>query len=97
MQNRLPSTAQFEIDDCVVLARQFGATKLILFGSAIDSPSSARDIDFACQGVEGWDLFRLAAQLEELLGKRVDLVPIRANDRFSNYVAHRGRVIYESS
>ena len=91
-----PSPAQFKIDDWVVLARQFGATKLILFGSALHSPNTAKDIDFACQGVEGWDLFRLAAQMEELLGKHVDLVPIRANDRFSNYVAHRGRVVYES-
>lgn len=79
------------------IAREFGATRLILFGSAVESPETARDIDLACEGVEGWDLFKMGARLEETLGLNVDLVPLHVGDRFSEYVVQRGRVIYESS
>jgi len=83
------------IERCVATARQFGVRRLILFGSALDAPETARDVDLACEGVEGWDIFRLGAQLEEELGVNVDLVPLSPDDRFSQHVVQRGRVIYE--
>ena len=87
---------QTTVERCAEIARSFGATRLILFGSSLESPETARDLDLACEGVEGWDIFRLGAQLEESLGTRVDLIPLRADDRFSRYVTAKGRVIYES-
>ena len=83
------------IDRCIATARQFGVRRLILFGSALDAPETARDVDLACEGVEGWDVFRLGARLEEELGVNVDLVPLTPDDRFSQSVVRRGRVIYE--
>lgn len=83
------------IERCVATAQEFGVRRLILFGSALDSPETARDVDLGCEGVEGWDVFRLGARLEEELGVNVDLVPLSPDDRFSRYVARRGRVIYE--
>jgi predicted nucleotidyltransferase len=82
------------IERCRTIAKQFGVNRLVLFGSALESPTP-RDIDLACEGVQGWDLFRLGAALEEALSRPVDLVPLR-DDRFSRYVASRGQVIYES-
>ncbi len=84
------------IERCVAAAQTFGAKRLILFGSALDEPETARDVDLACEGVEGWDVFRLGARLEEELGVEVDLVPLSPDDKFSQHVARRGRVIYES-
>jgi predicted nucleotidyltransferase len=84
------------IDQCVDIAKAFGVTKLILFGSALESPETAVDVDVACEGLSGWDLFRFGARLEEALGTRVDVVPLRSDDRFSQYVAQRGRVLYEA-
>ena len=84
------------LDRCAVIAREFGATRLILFGSAAESPETARDLDLACEGVEGWDLFRLAAKLEDELKTRIDLVPLRRGDRFARHVQARGRVIYDT-
>lgn len=83
-------------DRCVEIARAFGVRKLILFGSALESPETAADVDVACEGLEGWDLFRFGAKLEEELGTSVDVVPLRSDDRFSQYVAQRGRVLYEA-
>jgi predicted nucleotidyltransferase len=40
-----------ELEKIKVLAQNYGVTSLILFGSALDDPESARDIDRACDGV----------------------------------------------
>jgi hypothetical protein len=84
------------IDRCADTARSFGVTKLVLYGSASKTPESARDFDFACEGLGGWDLFQFGAKLGEILDKSVDVVPIRVDDRFSQYVAERGRILYEA-
>jgi predicted nucleotidyltransferase len=89
------SVPEHLVERCVATAREFGVRRLILFGSALESPETARDVDLACEGVEGWDVFRLGARLEEELGVNVDLVPLSPDDRFSQHVARRGRVIYE--
>ena len=51
----------------VLVARRFGATRLLLFGSALNSPATARDLDLACAGVPGWKFFELSSALEETL------------------------------
>ncbi len=83
------------IDRCAEIARAFGVTKLILFGTAAHSPEKAVDVDFACEGLHGWDLFRFGAKLEEELGTTVDVIPLQAGDRFSQYVVEKGRTLYE--
>ena len=83
-------------DRCVEIARAFGVRRLILFGSALESTETATDLDVACEGLDGWDLFRFGAKLEEELGTSVDVIPLRSDDRFSQYVAQKGRVLYEA-
>ncbi len=77
------------------IARAFGVTKLVLFGSAAESPATARDIDFACEGLTGWDLFRFGARLGEELGKHVDVIALQPGDAFSDCVVEKGRTVYE--
>jgi predicted nucleotidyltransferase len=88
---------QMAIDRCAEIARAFGVTKLVLFGTALESPEKATDVDIACAGIQGWDLYRFGAKLEETLGKSVDVVPLRAGDRFSDYILKKGRTLYETS
>lgn len=84
-----------QIERCVVIARNFGARKLVLFGSAAESLENACDLDIACDGVEGWKLFELGARIEEELGIPVDIVPLKPVTRFTRYIARKGKVIYE--
>ena len=79
-----------QIDAIVRIAQSFGATRLILFGSTLDEPASARDVDLACDGVEGWDLYRLGAQLEEELRAPLDLVPLHPRSRLTELIERRG-------
>jgi predicted nucleotidyltransferase len=68
------------IDRIVSLAKRYGATRLILFGSAATGPSEARDIDLACDGIPGWKLFEFAARLENELEVSFDVVPLTPRD-----------------
>lgn len=77
--------------EAVRTAREYGATELLLFGSALDPNVEPRDLDFACRGVDGWNLFGLGAALEEKLRVPVDLVPLDPPTRFSKWIEARGR------
>lgn len=83
--------SQQQLEQITALARGYGATRLFLFGSALDSPETARDLDLACDGVPGWKLYELAARLEDELRIPFDLVPLSPPNRFTRLVESRGR------
>lgn len=84
---------QDQIDRIIDVAKKYGATRLILFGSAVDMPEEARDIDIACNGVEGWKLYEFAAKLEEDLHMPLDIVPLHPPTRFTEYIESKGKVL----
>jgi predicted nucleotidyltransferase len=75
----------------IEIARRFGAKRLLVFGSAINTAREARDIDFACEGVLGWKLFQFGAALEEALKMPVDLVSLDEHTDFGRMVESQGR------
>jgi uncharacterized protein len=75
------------------LAKSYGGTRLILFGSALDNPSEARDIDLACDGISGWKLYEFAAKLEDELRTPFDVIPLSPPNRFTRYIERKGRTI----
>lgn len=81
------------IDKIVRLAKAYGATRLILFGSAVETPLEARDIDLACDGVPGWKLYELAARLENELGTSLDIVSLTPPSRFTEYIVTKGKAL----
>ena len=83
--------SQEQFDIISSLAKSYGVTRLILFGSAQESPETARDIDLACDGVSGWKLYELAARLEEEIHAPLDLVPLTPSNRFTQMIERRGR------
>jgi predicted nucleotidyltransferase len=87
------AVTQTQIDKITSLARSYGAKRLILFGSALEEPDQARDIDIACDGVSGWKIFELAALLEEELRMPLDLIPLTPPSRFTKYIESKGKVL----
>jgi len=83
------------LDRAVAIARRYGASRVVLFGSALSDPAQARDLDIAIGGVPGWDFYKLAADLESELRVPVDVVPLEPETRFVRRVRERGRVLYE--
>jgi predicted nucleotidyltransferase len=82
-----------KIDRIIRLAKSYGATRLILFGSAMETPQEARDIDLACDGVPGWKLYELAAKIEDELNVPLDIVPLTPSTRFTQNIEKRGKIL----
>jgi|GEM_PF-946491 len=72
--------------NAVIIAKEFGAQRLLLFGSAVENPGAARDLDLACAGVPGWKLFEVSSVLEETLRVPLDLVPLDPPTPFTRLI-----------
>jgi predicted nucleotidyltransferase len=92
-RNNAMAIQQEHIRRVIKIAESFGATRLILFGSAATEPEQAKDIDLACDGVAGWKLFELGARLEEELKMPLDLIPLSPPNRYTRIIERRGTVL----
>lgn len=79
------------LEAITTISKEYGATKMVLFGSALENPETARDIDLACAGVTGWKLFELAAHLENVLHINLDLIPLNPPSRLTRYIEASGK------
>jgi predicted nucleotidyltransferase len=82
-----------QIQKAIALAKTYGATRLLLFGSALEKPEQARDLDLACDGVTGWKLYELGARLEEELGIPLDIIPLSPPSRFTRLIESKAKVL----
>lgn len=74
-------------------AKKYGAKKIILFGSFLETPGIAQDIDLAC-GIDGLNLFAFAGELENQLRIPIDAFPLNVDNQFIEAIIARGKVIY---
>jgi predicted nucleotidyltransferase len=84
---------QKQLDQAVKLAKEYGATRLILFGSALTAPDQACDLDLACDGIAGWKLYELGARLEEELRLPLDLISLSPPNRLTRMIERQGKVL----
>jgi uncharacterized protein len=87
---------QQHLDTIVVWAKYYGARKVILFGSALETPDDAHDIDLACD-IPGLGMFAFAGKIEEELHAPIDVVPLLPRNHFIESVELHGKVLYEVS
>ena len=80
----------------IELAKKYHVTKLIQFGSSLDSFENCNDVDFAYEGVYDKGFFRFGADLEKILIKPVDLIPMQPSSKFIEHIIKEGKVLYES-
>lgn len=85
---------QTHIDKAIELAKQFGATKLLIFGSAYSDPKNANDLDLAVEGIDNSKFFDYAGLLEYMLNISVDVVDLSDDISFINHIKKNGRYIY---
>jgi len=87
--------AQEHIDQAVQIAKEFGATRVIVFGSAARSPETACDLDIACGGVPPRNFYRMVGHLMTSLPVPVDVVPLEDNAHFARHIEATGRVVLD--
>lgn len=87
---------QEHINSAIQLAKEYGATRLLLFGSALDDPDNANDLDLGVDGLFGLKFFQYGGILETLIDKQVDIVDLSLDNVFINHIKQIGRYIYDS-
>ena len=80
-----------QIARAVAVARRYGARRVVLFGSALDDPATARDLDLAVEGVSGWDFFGMSAEMEREAAVSLDVVSLDGDSWFTRRILDRGR------
>ena len=80
----------------IELIKEYKVTKLIQFGSSLESYEDSKDIDFACDGLYDKKFFSFGASLEKLFNKPVDLIPLQPSNSFVIHIISTGKVIYDS-
>ncbi len=81
------------IEEIIQIARSYDVRRLILFGSAADTPENANDVDLACDGVNDWKFYEFGAAIEDRLNLPVDLISLTPTTRFTRYVEAKGKVL----
>ncbi|MCY2931943.1 MAG: nucleotidyltransferase domain-containing protein [Planctomycetota bacterium] len=77
------------------LARQFRATRVLLFGSSADPAKEGRDIDLAVEGVAPSRFFEFCGRLIVSLSKPVDVLDLGVKTRFADIVRREGVPLHE--
>lgn len=79
----------------VRVLRDMGARRVLLFGSAVEAPETARDIDLAVEGIPIRKILDADVAVHELLDTPTDLISREENPSFFDLVKPRSRVLYE--
>ena len=82
------------ISDC---AQEYGAQKIVLFGSSLRDSEAAHDIDLGVLGIKPQQFFSFYGSLLMKLDKPVDLVDLSEKSKFTSLILKRGQSIYERS
>jgi predicted nucleotidyltransferase len=83
------------VQAAVALLRRHGAERVVVFGSSLTAPETARDLDLACSGVPPRDFLPTLADLADHLAISVDLVDLTDDTPFTRLISRRGKVVYE--
>lgn len=78
----------------VELAKKYEVSRILLFGSSIESVGVADDIDLAVEGIAESNFFKFYAELIFSLSQPVDLIDIKKESRFRDMILAEGIVLY---
>ena len=85
-----------ELKKIVSISREFGATKVLLFGSCLEDTKSAQDIDIAISGVKPREFFKYYGKVSMVVDDEVDIVDLDdVREHFLKRILSKGKVIYE--
>ncbi|MGR3178393.1 MAG: nucleotidyltransferase family protein [Candidatus Anammoxibacter sp.] len=84
-----------ELAKVVRLSKEFGAEKVLLFGSCLEDVESAQDIDIAVKGVKPEKFFEMYGRILGEVDSEVDLIPLEdTREHFAKRILEKGRLIY---
>ncbi|MCR4289459.1 MAG: nucleotidyltransferase domain-containing protein [Candidatus Scalindua sp.] len=84
-----------ELAKVVSLSKEFGAEKVLLFGSCLDDVESAHDIDVAIKGVKPEKFFEMYGRILGEVDSELDLIPLEdMREHFAKRILEKGKLLY---
>jgi predicted nucleotidyltransferase len=84
-----------ELAKVVRLSKEFGAEKVLLFGSCLDDVESAHDIDVAIKGVKPEKFFEMYGRILGEVDSELDLIPLEdMREHFAKRILEKGKLLY---
>ncbi len=77
--------------------RSFGATRVLVFGSYVQDPHTARDIDLAAEGIPLNCAWKADGAISEIVDFPCDLVFKEENPAFYERIKKRAAIVYEQT
>ena len=86
-----------QLQSVVDALRSLGARTVVLFGSMVETPATARDVDIAVEGIPLRRILEADVLIHDLLGVPTDLVSREENPAFFDVVRDYGRVLFQAT
>ena len=86
-----------ETDKNIILeiSKKYRATRVLLFGSSLNSEYESHDIDIGIEGIPSKDFFSYYGELIISLSKPIDIIDISGTSKFINMVKKEGIPLYD--
>lgn len=85
-----------ELAEIVEISKEFGAKKILLFGSSLEDIESAQDIDIAVSGIMPGEFFKYYGKVSMAVDDEVDIIDLDdIRPHFYKRILSKGKVLYE--
>ena len=85
-----------ELKKIASISKEFGAKKVLLFGSCLEDIESARDIDIAVRGIKPREFFKYYGKVSMAVDGEVDIIDLDdVREHLYKRVLSKGQVVYE--
>ncbi len=85
-----------DLEKIITISKEFGAERILLFGSCLEDIESARDIDIAVSGINPRYFFKYYGKVSMEADVEVDIVDLDdVRKHLCKRILSKGRVVYE--
>jgi len=85
-----------ELDKIVTISKEFGAKRVLLFGSCLEDSKSAQDIDIAVEGIKPGEFFTYYGKVSMSIKDEVDILDLSdVREHLYKRILSKGIVLYE--
>ena len=79
----------------IKISKEYGAEKIIVFGSSIEDIENANDIDIAVKGINPRFFFIFYGKISKMIDEQVDIIDLNdIREHLYQRIVSKGKVIY---
>lgn len=78
----------------IEIAKKYGISRVLLFGSSIEQNTESNDIDIAIEGIDASHFFKFYSELILNLSKPVDVIDLNNKTKLNDVILSEGLQLY---